>query len=182
MAPCTVVAGRLSVLDSRDGVERGALLLLAPGICTRAHDDVRRSRPVPPVVLASVSLLAAACACTRSARDCAPDPSSAAMIVIWLALLLLSGCCGAPTVAAVRKAWLEVKLPPDARATALLNEMTLSEKVDMVHGHPSGPGLAQNCSWGSVNTTRTCVRTLCFSSPPSPVPAVPPPGPLCTVL
>lgn len=90
------------------------------------------------------------------------------MIVVWLALLLLSGCCGVPTVAAVRKAWLEVKLPPDARATALLNEMTLSEKVDMVHGHPSGPGLAQNCSWGSVNTTRTCVRTLCFSPPPLP--------------
>ena len=46
----------------------------------------------------------------------------------------------------LRASWLSPQLPPDDRALALLRAMNFSEKTAMLHGHPSGPGLPQNCA------------------------------------
>src|SRR2546426_2284986 len=36
------------------------------------------------------------------------------------------------------RSWLNTSLPPDERAALLLAQMTLEEKVGMVHGEPGG--------------------------------------------
>ena len=76
-------------------------------------------------------------------------------------VLLLAACIAAAATHSSSSgggdSWQDHRLPPDARAAALLAKMTLSEKIVMLHGHPSGPGLVQNCSWGSSTSLRTCV-------------------------
>lgn len=50
------------------------------------------------------------------------------------ALLLVHSASGL-----VQGPWSDVTLTPDQRATALVKEMTLDEKLTMLHGPPSGP-------------------------------------------
>ena len=55
-----------------------------------------------------------------------------------LALFALFGAViAAPT--AMHKPWMNKNDPPEARAQAILAQMTLEEKLAMLHGPPSGP-------------------------------------------
>jgi hypothetical protein len=90
-----------------------------------------------------------------AARSSPPAPPLAALLLPLLPLLLAT----AGTAGTARGRWLDSRLPPDARASALLGAMTLSEKAAMLHGHPSD----QNCSEGSAISPQTCVSLLAQS-------------------
>jgi beta-glucosidase len=69
-------------------------------------------------------------------------PSRLAALAGLAALLFLSGCgpgkpaaSGAASVAApVKGPWMDKSLPPDRRADLVLEQMTLDEKIQLVHG------------------------------------------------
>jgi len=63
--------------------------------------------------------------------------SAAAGLVIFLAAVGV--CLSQPATTQPSRAWMDVSLPPDLRAEALIKELTLDEKIQLVHGIGWGP-------------------------------------------
>ena len=73
-------------------------------------------------------------------------PGSSSILTAASALL---GFAASETSALVAGPWSDVSQTPDQRAETLLKEMTLDEKLAMLHGPPTGP-----CC--QCNTSETC--------------------------
>src|ERR1700730_8076507 len=111
-----------------------------PHLLRRLWDAGAHTQAQRPVGQAIRSRLQSPAHCRASRRRAAPPISSTALAMPRCLTLVIALCLAAPAgICGAAQPWMDASLDPDRRADLVISQMTLDEKIQLVHGIGWGP-------------------------------------------